>query len=149
MTAPNHCKSSLTDDLNTASGIEAARASARRPAPFSIRLSADERAYLQERAGSQPLGAYIRDVLLGENALPRRKSRRPSIDEQQLAEVMAELGRSRLSSNLNQLAKSVNIGTLDVSEDVEAQLLDACGAVIALRDALYLALGLRAGSGSG
>lgn len=34
-----------------------------RPAPFPIRFSADERAYLERKAGNRPLGTYIRSQL--------------------------------------------------------------------------------------
>lgn len=115
----------------------------KKPVPFSLRLSAEERARLEAEAGGKPLGAYIRERLLGPNADKRRIQRKPRIDEQKIATVLAELGRSRLSSNLNQLAKSVNMGTLDVSRDVEQELKDACGAVLAMRDALIIALGLK------
>ncbi len=116
-----------------------------RPAPFSLRLSRRERQILEDQAGNQPLGAFIRERLFGEDATKRRKSRKPRVDEQKLAQVLAELGRSRLSSNLNQLAKSANIGTIDVRDDVEAQLEEAAQAVLAMRDCLFIALGLRPG----
>ena len=115
--------------------------------PFSLRLTVEERAYLDRKAGGKPLGAYIREQLLGDYADKRRASRKPKIDEQQLALVLAELGKSRLSSNLNQLAKSVNIGYLDVSRDVEQELKDACGAVLAMRELLITALGLKSENG--
>ncbi len=38
----------------------------KRPAPFPIRLSPEEHAYLEHRAGNRPLGTYAREVLLGE-----------------------------------------------------------------------------------
>ena len=117
------------------------------PAPFSLRLSAEERALLEQQAGGKPLGAYIRERLLGDQAAKRKIHRKPKIDEKQIAHALAELGRSRLSSNLNQLAKSANMGTLDVSRDIEQELQDACGAVLAMRDALITALGLKAGNG--
>ena len=126
-----------------AEDFEAERQAEKPPPPFSLRLSADERALLDAQAGGQPLGAYIRDRLLGAEAAPRRKSRRPRVDEQLLAQVLAELGASRLASNVNQLAKSANIGTLDVSARVEAELLDACAAIRDMRDKLVTALGLR------
>ncbi|MCG6867434.1 MAG: hypothetical protein LJE91_01515 [Gammaproteobacteria bacterium] len=113
------------------------------PSPFSIRLSEDERAYLIQQAGSRPLGAYIRSRLLGDRAEKRRTFRKPKIDDKQIAQVLAALGASRLSSNLNHLAKSANMGTLDVSRNVEQELEDACGAVLAMRDALLMALGLK------
>lgn len=112
-------------------------------APFSLRLTVEERALLDELAGGWPLGAYIRQRLLGEKADKRRTVRKPKIDEQKLALVLAELGKSRLSSNLNQLAKAANMGTLDVSQEVEGQLQEACRAVLAMRDALITALGLK------
>lgn len=46
------------------------------PAPFSLRLSTKERAYLEELAGKRPIGAYIRDRLLGEKAVKRRRFRK-------------------------------------------------------------------------
>lgn len=116
-------------------------------APFSLRLTPEERAYLDEQAGGRPLGAYIRARLLGDKADRRRASRKPKIDDQRLAHVLAELGASRLSSNLNQLAKAVNTGTLEVSAETEKELLKACAAVVAMRDTLIAALGIKSESG--
>ena len=117
---------------------------AKAPAPFSLRLSAEERALLEERAGNRPLGAYIREQLLGGHVQQRRRLRKPRVDDKQLALLLAELGRSRISANLNQLARAVNTGTLGLSEDVERELVEACSAVVAMRDALISALGLKA-----
>ncbi|VAW36222.1 Glycosyltransferase [hydrothermal vent metagenome] len=116
--------------------------------PFSIRFSKEERSYLEQQAGNRPLGAYIRDELLAEKAQKRRTMRKPSIEDGQYATLLAALGQSRLSSNLNQLSKHANTGTLDVSEDIEQQLQDACQAILAMRKALFIALGLRSGGGS-
>ncbi len=71
--------------------------------PFSIRLTPSEKAYLTQKAGSRPLGAYIREELLGKQASLRRKERKPKVDEKQVAALLAELGQSRIPSNLNQL----------------------------------------------
>lgn len=115
------------------------------PPPFSIRLSAEERAYLNEKAGNQPLGVYIRATLLGDRSEKRRVLRKPTLDDQKVTSLLAALGESHLSSNLNQLARHANMGTLDVSRDVERELNDAYKAVIAMRDALFMALGMRSG----
>jgi hypothetical protein len=56
------------------------------------------------------------------------------------------LGASRLSSNLNQLAKAVNTGSLPVSPEVEAELMEACQEVQELRADLLRALGKMPGS---
>ena len=45
--------------------------------------------------------------------------------------------------NLNQLAKSANMGTLDVSQNVELQLQEAYLAILAMRDALITALEIK------
>ncbi|MGB1110614.1 MAG: hypothetical protein ACPG4N_09675 [Gammaproteobacteria bacterium] len=97
---------------------------------------------MNECAGSRPLGAYIRDRLLGERKTKRRISRKPKINDQLIASVLSELGASRLASNMNQLAKAANMGTLDVSAETERDLLHACAAIIAMRNMLISALGL-------
>lgn len=55
---------------------------------------------------------------------------------------MAELGRSRLASNMNQLAKAANAGILDVSEQVIRDLQEACRAIATMREMLIAALGV-------
>jgi len=114
-------------------------------APFSIRLTPSEKAYLTQKAGSRPLGAYIREELLGKQANSRRKERKPKVEEKQVAALLSGLGESGIPSNLNQLAKDAKMGTLGTSEEVEKQLQDACAAVLAMREALFIALGLRSG----
>ena len=120
-------------------------AKSRTPTPFSLRLTEEERAVLERQAGGQPLGAYIRARLLGDQQKKRRTTRKPALDDQKIAQVLAELGQSRLSANLNQLARAANMGTLDISRDVEKDLQAACAAVLAMREALFIALGLKAG----
>ena len=119
------------------------------PPPFSLRLSNDERAYLEALAGNQPLGAYIRETLLVERANKRKTLRKPHINDQKIAEVLAALGDTRLSSNLNQLAKHANMGTIDVSLDTEKELEYAYQAILAMRNALFMALGMDASAGGG
>ena len=114
----------------------------KRPAPFCLRLTPDERAYLKRKAGNRPLGTYIRDQLLGDWAEKRCVQRQPTIEQKQYAALLAAMGSSRVSSNLSQLARAANTGTLDVSANVEQQLEDACGAVLEMRKALFMALKL-------
>jgi hypothetical protein len=111
--------------------------------PFSLRLTLEERARLNDLAGCQPLGAYIRSRLFGKDTDKRRFVRRPALDHQKLALVLSELGRSRLASNMNQLAKAANIGTLDFSEGVVHELRDACRSIAHMREMLIAALGLK------
>jgi hypothetical protein len=122
--------------------------SARYPRPFSLRLSHEERARLVAEAGRKPLGSYIRERLLGENAAPRkRRGNSPVKDHEALGRVLGALGRSRLSSNLNQLAKAVHTGSLPVTPETEADLKQACREISAMRADLLRALGKSPGGG--
>lgn len=129
--------------LQAAEPARPTRTRAKNPPPFSLRLSADEKAELVRQAGKTPLGAYIRSRLLGDTAAPRRTYRQPVADEQALARLLSELGKARLSSNLNQLAKAANTGSLPVGPDTERALVEACEDVRRMRHALIAALGLR------
>jgi hypothetical protein len=111
--------------------------------PFSLRLTIEERAKLNEEAGTQPLGTYIRSRLFGQNIQKRRVARRPALDHQKLALVLSELGHSRLASNMNQLAKAANIGTLDFDDAVIRELQEACRSISHRGEVLIAALGLK------
>lgn len=112
------------------------------PPPFSLRLTHEERAWLDAERGNKPLSVYIRERLLGDKATPRKKSgNSPVQDTEALGRVLGTLGQSRLSSNLNQLAKAVNTGSLPVTPETEADLKEACREVAALRCDLLRALG--------
>lgn len=110
--------------------------------PFSLRLSFEERARLEELADGQPLGAYIRSRLLDE--APRRRALSVN-DKDALLRVLGQLGQSRLANNLNQLAKQANLGTLPVTPDTEVALLKAADDVAAMRKLVIDALGLDSG----
>lgn len=125
----------------SSSETKAERPQKSKTSPFSLRLTNEERAWLDQQAGYRPLGDYIRAKILGENAQKRRTLRKTNTDAQQIALVLSMLGDSRLASNLNQLAKHANMGTLDVSEHVEEELTQACAAIVAMRDTLLIALG--------
>ena len=60
---------------------------------------------------------------------------------------MGALGGSRLSSNLNQLAKAVNTGSLPVTPETEDDLKQACREVAEMRAELLRALGKVPGDG--
>lgn len=115
----------------------------RRQPPFSLRLSADERAALESRAGSLPLASYIKLVLFGPDGTSVRRPRPVSADQALLAKVLAALGASRLASNLNQLAKLAHIGVLPVTQETEVELRRACADVGDMRALLMTALGIQ------
>ncbi len=114
------------------------------PTPFSLRLTFEERAALEQSAGNRPLGAYIRSKLFSGTEAPRRRrsrTRKPLKDEKALSELLGKLGESRLASNVNQLAKAANSGSLPVTPDTEKALQNACDDVRTMRILLMQALG--------
>ncbi|KPM12302.1 plasmid mobilization relaxosome protein MobC [Citromicrobium sp. WPS32] len=110
--------------------------------PFSLRLTFEERARLEEERGDQPLGAFIRERLFEGKQAKRRRGKRPVKDHRQLAKLAAMLGQSRIASNLNQLAKAANSGSLPVSKETEDALQSACTEVRRMRFILMRGLGL-------
>jgi len=112
------------------------------PPPFSIRFTFEERARLDTERGRHSMAAHIRERLFGDQASVRKKpGNGPIRDSEALGRVLGALGASRLSSNLNQLAKAVNTGSLPVTPETEADLVAACKDVMALRNDLLRALG--------
>lgn len=80
----------------------------RRSHMFSIRFSRDEDALakaLSDRTGLT-LAALIRRALFGTN--PPRAARRPTVNHQAVARLLAQLGK--IGSNLNQLARQAHTG---------------------------------------
>lgn len=119
-------------------------AKAKRPSPFSIRLSDAERARLVDEAGAVQLGTYIRQKLLGGPVRVRRTG--ASIyDREAHAKALALLGSSRLTDNLGQLAHLASVGALPFTPETAAELNAALEDVRSIRTLLIAALGLKSG----
>jgi len=117
------------------------------PPPFSLRLTYEEREQLDAERGDKTLAAYIRERLFGDNAAPRKKrGNSPVQDKEALGRMAGALGQSRLSQNMNQLAKAVNTGSLPVTPETEAEIKEACREISELRTAILAALGKAPGS---
>jgi len=116
----------------------------KRTPPFSLRLTFEQRARLEQDAAGTSLSAYIHERLFGAGAPPARRKRgkSPVKDQQAIAELLAKLGQSRLSSNLNQLARLANMGALPVTPETETAIIEAAEDVAAMRKLLIEALGL-------
>lgn len=118
--------------------IAAGKVKPKREAPFSLRLSFAEKATLRDLAGDMPLGAYIKAVL--HDAIANKRKIAPRADPEALGRALGALGKSRLSQNVNQLAKAVNVGALPVTPETEAELAQACADIAAMREELMRAL---------
>ncbi|MEM6889981.1 MAG: hypothetical protein AAF636_17855 [Pseudomonadota bacterium] len=132
----------LTSELQVATSKSAAPDKNDKPAPFSLRLSREERDQLERAAAGMPLGQFIRQKLFEGDLTPRRtRGQRPLKDHSALGRVLGALGNSRLSNNLNQLAKAAHLGALPVTPDLEADLFEACETIRAMRRDLMIAIG--------
>ncbi|WP_205691944.1 plasmid mobilization relaxosome protein MobC [Caulobacter soli] len=108
-----------------------------------MRLTHEERARLERDAVGMALGAYIKwRVFNPDKPPPRVRGKAPVKDHLALTKLMGLLGQSRIANNLNQLARGANTGTLPVTEETEAALLEAVRDVAELRRLLIAALGL-------
>lgn len=111
----------------------------------SLRMTFEEKARLQQDADGLTVSEYMRWRLFDpNNPPPRRRGTAPVKDHQALAQVLGLLGQSRLSSNLNQLARSANSGSLPITPDTESALLEAVAQIHEIRRLLIEALNLGA-----
>ena len=111
--------------------------------PLSVRFTDAEKARLEDLAGATPLSQFIRERALGDATEARAKVRQPLKDSEPLGRLLGLLGQSRLSSNLNQIAKAANQGSLPVTKEVEDDLKAACAQVFEMRTLLLKALGIK------
>lgn len=117
----------------------------KRSAPFSLRLTQEERSRLESRANGLPLGTYVRAQLLGtDKAVQRRtRSRFPVRDHRALAQALALIGRSELASNMRELALVTRSGSLPVTPETDSALRNACADIALIKQLLMKALGIR------
>jgi len=110
--------------------------------PFSLRLSFDERAQLEQAAGNMALGAYIREKLLTTPEERKHVRQKPIEDRKMLAQLLSVIGKAHLANNLNQLAKAVHTGSLNVTPDTERMIRESYAEIMWMRTILIEALGL-------
>ena len=116
------------------------------PAPFPLRLSREERKELNRLAGGRPLGDFIKDALFDKKLRPPQPNKAPMQDQKLLAKILGALGKSRIASNINQLAKAANSGSLPVNEDVLKALFEVMRTIEWMRKSLIEGMGIKAQS---
>lgn len=115
-----------------------------RPAPFSLRLTAEERTALEAKAGSLPLASYIKSVVLDEHAVRYRKRRTmPEKDMVLLAQILAQLGKGQSAASLAQIADGLANGALILDDALAEELHQAIVDVAWMRATLMRALRTR------
>jgi hypothetical protein len=117
-------------------------AAPKRPAPFSVRLSPEERTRLEDEAEGVRLGTYIKVKLL--DGAPAKRATAIA-DRPSLAQALALLGQSRFASNLNQITHLAHIGALTFTPEEQAELSAALRHVAEIRSLLLSALGKKTG----
>ncbi|MEO1020374.1 MAG: hypothetical protein AAFY56_22195 [Pseudomonadota bacterium] len=97
------------------------------------------------RAGSMPLGAYIRSQLFSDNSVGKMPRRRSSSihDQKALAQLLAKLGKGELCDSLATLAETARLGILPVSDDTNAALQKAAADISEMKRLLMAALGIK------
>ncbi len=140
----NHITESFVEANETGGLVRPSRsAKTKREAPFSLRLSIEEKNHLKSAAGNLPLATYIKARMFEDlPAVPRQHTPR-RCDKALLGKVLAALGASRLSSNLNQIAHVANLGTMPMDDELTTALQTACADIRLIRNTLMKALGHR------
>lgn len=115
-------------------------------AKLTFRLAEVERTRLKYEANSLGIstGRYLRLLTVNEQArqklaaiIERQNHRR------QFADILVALGKSRIASNLNQLAYAANTGSLDFTPEVITQINEAYDAIMDIRALLIKETGMR------
>lgn len=115
---------------------------AKRPAPLSVRLTAQERLVLEQKAQGVGLSTYLKACALDPANAPKRlRGAKPIKDHGALAAAMARLGRSGVAETLETLATAARSGGLVVAEDTQSQLEQACRDLHEMRLLLLKAMG--------
>lgn len=107
----------------------------KRTRQLSVRFNETEHAELLRRADAVGLSvpAYLR--LQAIDAAPARASRKPSVNAQQVAQLLAQIGK--LGSNVNQIARHMNSGGRPSFASIDQAMRD----VTDMRDQCMKALG--------
>ncbi|MBL1420876.1 MAG: hypothetical protein COC24_010245 [Alphaproteobacteria bacterium] len=112
--------------------------------PFSLRLTFEERAILKRNAGSMTLSAYIKSQIFPDNAAKYKKnSYAPKTSAKRLSQLLAKLGSSNITNNINVIASEINSGTLLFDEDIKSNINQACIDIQDMRILLMQGLGMK------
>lgn len=110
---------------------------------LSIRLSFEQYAALEAKAGRKTVSQYVREELgLIEKTRPKA-SRKPRNDEVLLARILAALGSSDMPRSMRDIADAARNGALPESPDTLLTLQAACLTIEKIRHDLIKALGIK------
>lgn len=105
---------------------------------LSARLNEAEYQQFLKDCGGLSKSEYVRLCLF---AKKMNKDSIGKIDKQTAAKILALMGKSRLFSNINQMAHAIHCGTLKLTPQLEATILELADDVAFIRSALMQILG--------
>ena len=114
--------------------------------PYSILMSEAERT--RARALADIVGISVPELIrlsIDSDDLEKKliRIKKKHLDRQDAAAILAKLGEQRYAANLNQISRNLNSGTFVWSIDAQHQLMDACDAILWMRDTLIRMQGLK------
>jgi hypothetical protein len=138
----------LSETFNAQATKPERRKSVKSTLPVSIRVTAEEKAKLQQMAGTLAVSAYIRQRLFGDMAAARpkqyqEKPRQPKIDHVEIARLLGMFGQSELARSMLALSLAVQAGELEASPEVQHQIGRACDDIHEIKTALIVALNIK------
>lgn len=109
--------------------------------PLSVRMTLAQKARLKSNADAagRTIGSFVRKVLFDE-PVPEIRERSPRGDMLLIGQLLGKIGASRISSNLNQLAKAMHSGSLAVTPEVLREVENACKEIHDMNKMLHQAL---------
>ena len=106
----------------------------------TVRFTQDEHTQVKRDARGTNLSAHIRSCVLIRGGLRKNM---PAKDREAIAQILGQLGQSRIANNLNQIAHHANCGSLLLDEKTEQEINIACAHIAWMRIKLIEALGLK------
>lgn len=119
-------------------------------ATISLRLTPEERRILTQSAAGGSLSSHIRRKLFAEDGRVSESANgvdrvSPLTRQRQIAQILAELGKSQVAASLHAIAEAARIGALEITAETQLEIRAACTMIREMRGALLRALGLRPG----
>lgn len=118
----------------------------KRAAPLSIRLSANERTWLEEQAGGIPIGTYVKSRLFAanDNTPPRTRGCAPIKNYEELAKIHGKFARFDVFLTIKGLLKVAASNNIRLKPQTEDALIAACHDISDIRHHIMKALGTKA-----
>jgi hypothetical protein len=110
---------------------------------LSIRISDEQYAELERKAGRKTVSQHTRELLSLEVKSKAKTRRAPKNDEVMLARILAALGSSNMAASMREIADAARNGALLESPGILLDLQAACLTIKKIRVDLIKALGIK------